>query len=138
VASALPIIATALWMLGRTWRKQLRLRGAAPQHATGQIVVFGLSGGLIPCSAAITVLVLCLQVNQIWLGVALVLRFSIGLAITLIAAGMTAAIGMHHFSRRWPGFGELAERVPYLSGILMIGLGLYFGLQGWLSIPAIL
>ena len=114
---------------GRTRREQLRLGGAAPPRATGRIVVFGLSGGLIPCSAAIAVLVLCLQVNQIWLGVALVLCFSIGLAITPIAAGMNAAIGMHHFSHRWPGFGELAQRVPYLSGILMIRLGLYVGWQ---------
>ena len=171
MASAVLIIAIALWMLWRTWREQRRLRAAAQQHAhhhdhgqhhahrdahelahadeirrrfasgnvtTGQIVMFGLSGGLIPCSAAIAVLVLCLQVNQIWLGVALVLCFSIGLAITLIAAGTIAAIGMRHFSRRWPGFGELAQRLPYLSSIVMIGLGLYVGWQGWMSVPTAL
>jgi nickel/cobalt transporter (NicO) family protein len=171
MASAVLIIATALWMVRRTWREQLRLRGAARQHAhhhdhghhhaardshemghaneirrrfpsgnvtTGQIVMFGLSGGLIPCSAAIAVLVLCPQVNQIWFGVALVFCFSIGLAITLIAAGMTAAIGMRHVSRRWPGFGELAQRLPYLSSIVMIGLGLYVGWQGWVSVPTTL
>jgi len=81
---------------------------------------------------------LCLQVNQIWLGVALVLCFSIGLAITLTAAGMIAAIGMRHVSRRWPAFGELARRVPYLSSIVMIGLGLYLGWQGWISVPTTL
>ena len=59
----------------------------------GQIVMFGLSGGLIPCSAAIAVLVLCLQVNQLWLGIALVACFSIGLALTLMAAGVVGAIG---------------------------------------------
>ena len=117
---------------------EIRRRFASGNVTTGQIVMFGLSGGLIPCSAAIAVLVLCLQVNQIWLGVALVLCFSIGLAITLIAAGMTAAIGMRHLSRRWPGFGEVAERVPYLSSIVMIGLGLYLGWQGWMSVPTTL
>jgi ABC-type nickel/cobalt efflux system permease component RcnA len=70
---------------------QTRRRFASGNVTTGQIVMFGLSGGLIPCSAAIAVLVLCLQVNRIWLGVALVLCFSIGLAITLVAAGMIAA-----------------------------------------------
>ena len=171
MASAILIIAIALWMLWRTWREQRRLRAAAQKHAhhhdhghhhahrdahelahadeirrrfasgnvtTGQIVMFGLSGGLIPCSAAIAVLVLCLQVNQIWLGVALVFCFSIGLAITLIAAGMIAAIGMRHVSRRWPGFGELAQRLPYLSSIVMIGIGLYVGWQGWMSVPTTL
>ena len=100
--------------------------------------MFGLSGGLIPCSAAIAVLVLCLQVSQIWLGVALVLCFSIGLAVTLIAAGMIAAIGMRHVSSHWSGFGELARRAPYFAGIVMIGLGLYVGWQGWMSVPTIL
>jgi len=161
------IIAIALWMLARTWREQLRLRGQVRQHAhdhdhghhhtqqdahelahadeirrrfasgnvtTGQIVMFGLSGGLIPCSAAIAVPVLCLQVNRIWLGVALVLCFMIGLAITLIAAGMIAAVGMRHFSRRWSGLGELAQRLPNLSSIVMIGLGLYVGWQGWTGV----
>jgi nickel/cobalt transporter (NicO) family protein len=113
-------------------------RLASGNVTNGQIVMFGLSGGLIPCSVAIAVLVLCLQVNQIWLGVALVLCFSIGLAITLTAAGMTGAAGMGHLSRRWPGFGELAQRVPYPSSILMIGLGLYVGWHGWMNVPTIL
>jgi len=113
---------------------EIRRRFASGNVTTGQIVMFGLSGGLIPCSAAIAVLVLCLQVNRIWLGVALVLCFMIGLAITLIAAGMIAAVGMRHFSRRWSGLGELAQRLPNLSSIVMIGLGLYVGWQGWTGV----
>jgi nickel/cobalt transporter (NicO) family protein len=104
---------------------KIRRRFVSGNVTTGQIVMFGLSGGLIPCSAAIAVLVLCLQVNQIWLGIALVLCFSIGLAITLIAARMIAALGMRGLSRRWSGLGELAQRLPYLSSIVMIGLGVY-------------
>jgi len=81
------------------------------------------------------VLVLCLQVSQIWLGVGLVFCFSIGLAITLIAAGIIAAVRMHHFSRRWSSFGQPAQRAPFLSSIPMIGLGLYVSWQGWMSVP---
>jgi nickel/cobalt exporter len=66
------------------------------------------------------------------------LCFSIGLAITLIAGGMIAAIGMRHVTRRWSGFGELAQRLPYLSNIVMIGLGLYLGWKGWMSVPTTL
>ena len=101
---------------------------------TGQIVMFRLSGGLIPCSAAIAVLVLCLQVNRIWLGVALVLSFSIGLAITLIAAGMIAAVGMRHFFAPLVGLGRICPTPAYLSSIVMIGLGLYVGWQGWMGV----
>jgi len=84
------------------------------------------------------VLVLCLQVSGIWLGVALVLCFSIGLAVPLIAAGSIAAIGVRHVSQHWPAFGELAQRAPYLSGIVMIGIGAYTGLRGWISVPSAL
>jgi hypothetical protein len=67
--------------------------------------------GLVPCSAAVAVLALCcLQVNEILLGIALVLCCSAGMAMTLTAAGMTAAVATHHVSRRWSGFGALAPR----------------------------
>jgi nickel/cobalt transporter (NicO) family protein len=110
---------------------EIRHRFASANVTTGQIVMLGLSGGLIPCSAAIAVLALCLQINQLWLGIALVACFSIGLAATLVAAGMVAAVGMRHVSRRWSGWGDLARRAPYLSGIVMIGVGLYVGWEGW-------
>jgi len=88
---------------------KIRRRFVSGNVTTGQIVMFGLSGGLIPCSAAIAVLALCLQVNHIWLGIALVLCFSIGLAITLIAAGMTAALGMPSLAPL-AGFGRACRR----------------------------
>ncbi|MDE8376872.1 sulfite exporter TauE/SafE family protein, partial [Klebsiella pneumoniae] len=74
---------------------------------TGQIIVFGLTGGLIPCPGAITVLLLCLQLKRLTLGAVLVLCFSIGLAITMVVSGVIAAISVRQVSKRWSGFGEL-------------------------------
>ena len=102
---------------------------------TWQIVLFGLTGGLIPCPAAITVLLLCLQLKEITLGFALVLCFSIGLAITLVAVGAAAALSVRHATRRWSWFGEVARRAPYLSGALIVLVGLYVGYHGWASLP---
>jgi len=68
----------------------------------------------------------------VWLGAALVMCFSIGLAITLIAAGITGAVGMQLIAHRWSGFGE---RAPYLSGAVMIAVGVYVGWQGWIGVP---
>jgi nickel/cobalt transporter (NicO) family protein len=96
------------------------------------------SGRVDPVLSCDHMLVLCLQVNQIWLGGAVVLCFSVGLVITLTAAGIIAAAEIGHFSRRWPGFGEFALRVPYLSGIVMIALGLYVSWQGLISVPTAL
>ena len=190
VASAIMIIAIAVWMLVRTWRGQLLEKRAAEhshhsqhghghdhshchghghhargnqdhdhrgldvnapgfqdaherEHAdtirrrftdrtvtTGQIIAFGLTGGLIPCPAAITVLLLCLQLREVTLGVALVLCFSIGLAIVMVATGAAAAFSVNHVGRRWAGFETFARRAPYFSGALIVCVGLYIGWQG--------
>jgi nickel/cobalt transporter (NicO) family protein len=55
-----------------------------------------------------------------------------------VAAGIVAAVGTRHASRRWPGLGDLARRAPYLSGIVMIGVGLYVGWEGWTSVSVAL
>ena len=91
---------------------------------------FGLTGGLIPCPASITVLLLCLQLKKVALGATLVLCFSIGLAITMVASGALAALSVKHVSKHWGGFGEFARKAPYFSGVLIVLVGLYVGYQG--------
>ena len=109
------------------------------RHVTNwQIALFGLTGGLIPCPAAITVLLLCLQLKQFSLGAMLVVCFSVGLALTLVCSGVIAAIGMRHASKRWAGFGAFAQKAPYASGALLILLGLvvaYHGLHALQMLP---
>ena len=105
--------------------------GGQKSVTTGQIIMFGLTGGLIPCPAAITVLILCLQLKQISLGIALVLCFSIGLAITMVTAGVAAAISIKHISNRWSGFSTFAKRAPYFSSALIIAIGVYMAYQGF-------
>lgn len=112
----------------------IRHRFANRKVTTWQIVVFGLTGGLIPCPASITVLLLCLQLKQVALGATLVLAFSIGLALTLVTVGAAAAFGARHASSRFPWFGEIARRAPYLSGGLIILVGLYTGYHGWVAL----
>ncbi|MCP2071504.1 UNVERIFIED_ORG: nickel/cobalt exporter [Pseudomonas lini] len=120
----------------RAHANDIRKRFTNREVTTGQIVVFGLTGGLIPCPAAITVLLLCLQVKEVALGGMLVLSFSIGLAITLVTVGAAAAIGARQASNRWPWLGSVARRAPYLSSVLIIGVGLYVGIHGWNGLNA--
>ena len=114
----------------RAHAQQIRERFSSREVTTGQIVTFGLTGGLIPCPAAITVLLLCLQLKEITLGAGLVLCFSIGLALTLVLSGAVAAIGVRHVSKKWSGFAELARRAPYISSGLILLVGLYVGYHG--------
>ena len=111
---------------------QIQSRFAGREVTTGQIVMFGLTGGLIPCPASITVLLLCLQLKKIALGATLVLGFSIGLALTMVASGVVAALGVKHLSRHVGSgrFSELAAKAPYFSGVLILLVGLYVGYQG--------
>jgi nickel/cobalt exporter len=114
----------------------IRTRFSDRQVTTGQIVMFGLTGGLIPCPASITVLLLCLQLKQFALGAVLVLCFSIGLAITLVTVGVAAALSLRHVSQRFSWFGTLARRAPYLSSVLIIIVAFYVAYQGWMGLTS--
>lgn len=112
----------------------IRKRFTNREVTNGQILLFGLTGGLVPCPAAITVLLLCLQVKEVALGAVLVLCFSIGLAITLVSVGAAAAIGARKASSRFPWLSSAARRAPYLSSLLIICVGIYVGINGWIGL----
>lgn len=114
----------------------IRRRFADQNVTTWQIVIFGLTGGLIPCPAAITVLLLCLQLKQIPLGAVLVLCFSIGLAITLVSVGAIAALSVKHANKRFPWLSTAAARALYFSGVLIIAVGLYVSYHGLTGLQA--
>jgi nickel/cobalt exporter len=113
----------------------IRRRFAGGDVTTGQIVIFGLTGGLIPCPGAITILLLCLQLKQITLGAVLVLCFSIGLALTMVTSGVIAALSVKQMSKRWSGFGEIVRKAPFVSGGVILLIGVYIGVNGWLALP---
>lgn len=80
-------------------------------------------------------LLLCLQLKRIALGATLVFCFSIGLALTMVSSGVIAAISVRHVSKRFKGFGKLANRAPYLSGAMIVAVALYVG---WTGLKALL
>lgn len=119
----------------RAHAEDIRRRFANRDVTTTQIVLFGLTGGLIPCPAAVTVLLLCLQLKEIPLGFTLVLCFSIGLAITLVTVGAVAALSVRHATTRWSWFGDVVRRAPYFSSALIAAVGIYVAWHGWSGLP---
>jgi len=115
----------------RAHAADIKRRFAIRDVTTGQIILFGLTGGLIPCPAAITVLLLCLQLKKISLGASLVLCFSIGLALTMVISGVVAALSVRHVGKHWSGFGAFARKAPYFSSTVIIVVGLYVLHSGW-------
>ena len=119
----------------RAHAEDIRRRFAGRSVTTGQIVLFGLTGGLIPCPGAITVLLLCLQLKRLVLGSVLVLCFSIGLALTMVTSGVIAALSVKYAERRFAGFGGLVRKAPYASGLIILAIGAYLAVQGWWGLP---
>ncbi|MCA1177752.1 MULTISPECIES: nickel/cobalt efflux protein RcnA [unclassified Pantoea] len=115
----------------RAHAEDIRRRFDGREVSNLQILLFGLTGGLIPCPAAITVLLLCLQVKQFSLGAVLVVCFSIGLALTLVTVGVGAALSVRHVTRRWKGFADIARRAPYFSSALIAIVGVYMMFHGY-------
>ena len=121
----------------RAHAQEIAQRFASGHATNGQILVFGLTGGLIPCPASITVLLLCLQLKQVALGATLVLSFSVGLALTMVASGVLAAWSVGQATRRWSGFGTWAAKAPYISTVLMLLLAAWMAGEGWHGLQAL-
>ncbi len=102
---------------------------------TGQVVLFGLTGGLLPCAAAVTVLIVCLQLQKFWLGVAMVGAFSFGLALTLVAVGVVTAWGAGQAAKRFSGLDRWSRRMPFLSSALVALIGIFMLASGWTHLP---
>ena len=118
----------------RAHANDIQRRFQGKEVTNGQILLFGLTGGLIPCPAAITVLLICIQLKAFTLGATMVLCFSLGLAITLVTVGVGAAISVQQAAKRWSGFNTLARKAPYFSSALIGMVGIYMGIHGYLGI----
>ncbi|MGA4582458.1 nickel/cobalt efflux protein RcnA [Enterobacter hormaechei] len=114
----------------RAHAQDINRRFNGKEVTTGQIALFGLTGGLIPCPASITVLMICLQLKHFALGATLVFSFSIGLALTLVASGAIAALSMKHAAKRWPGFSAFSRKAPWISAALIAVVGIYMSIHG--------
>lgn len=115
----------------RAHAKDIERRFTRTEVSNTQIVLFGLTGGLIPCPAAITVLLICIQLKALTLGATLVLGFSIGLALTLVAVGVGAAVSVRQATKRWSGLNRLINKAPYLSSALIAIVGVYMAIHGY-------
>ncbi|HEY8612607.1 MAG TPA: nickel/cobalt efflux transporter [Roseomonas sp.] len=89
--------------------------GTGPTASNGQVIAFGLSGGLIPCPAALVVLALCLNVGAVGLGIATVAAFSIGLAIVLVGVGLAASLALRVAGEAAPRLAAWGRHLPWLS-----------------------
>lgn len=98
-----------------------------------RLLVLGMTGGMIPCPAALVVLLSALTLHRTAFGLLLIVAFSIGLAAVLIAMGLTAVYAGRAMSRL-PFDAPLIQRwLPMASALLISGLGCGIAVRGLLA-----
>lgn len=99
-----------------------------------QLFTLGITGGIIPCPAALVVLLSAVALHRIALGMFLIFAFSVGLAAVLIAFGMLIVYA-RGFMSRIKMDGPLTQRwLPAMSSAFMIVLGLLLTAQAVSSV----
>jgi len=91
-----------------------------------QLLALGVSGGIVPCPAALVVLLSAVSMQRIGLGLLLICAFSTGLAVVLVAVGMLMVYA-RRFMSRFRGEERIITRwLPLASSafILLVGVGL--------------
>lgn len=102
---------------------------AVPEAITWRsLIALGVSGGLVPCPDAIAILLVAVAINRILLGLALILSFSLGLAVVLIVIGLLMVNSRRLFDR-FDAFSRFAPIMPIVSAavVLVLGLALTYG-----------
>ncbi|WP_082696108.1 sulfite exporter TauE/SafE family protein [Aquitalea pelogenes] len=114
--------------------EEIARRFAGKTVSNGQIALFGLTGGLMPCPASVTILLICLQLKRVALGLTMVASFSIGLAISLVSVGVVAAWGARRLGEKFHQLDGTIRRLPYLSSLMMVVIATVMMLQGGLQL----
>jgi len=94
--------------------------------STRQLLILGIMGGIVPCPAALVVLLSAVALHRIALGFFLIVAFSFGLAAVLIGIGLLM-VHAGRFVSRWNPDSQMVRRhLPLVSAafITIIGVAL--------------
>ena len=92
----------------------------------------GLAGGLVPSPSALVVLLAAIALGRVPFGIALVVAYGVGLALTLVAAGVLL-VRFESGIRQWAGRLDTPARarvavvtnaLPLVSGVAIGGAGI--------------
>ena len=97
----------------------------------------GMAGGLVPTPSALVVLLGATALGRAWFGVVLVGIYGIGMAATLLAAGMLLVkvqgwLERQYAEARWMTLS--VRLLPVLTAVLLIVGGLSIAVRGAVSI----
>jgi ABC-type nickel/cobalt efflux system permease component RcnA len=92
---------------------------------TGSLIALGASGGLVPCPAALILLLTAISLGRPGFGVLLLLAFSAGLAIVLMATGMVVLYAKNLLPEKHRhSHSPLMQILPVFSAAVIVVIGL--------------
>ena len=129
------------WIFWKNPREEQIKGSAAGSNATStqsvsltQLFTLGITGGIIPCPAALIVLLSAFALHRIGFGFFLIVAFSTGLAAVLIGFGMLMVYA-RRFMGRLQVDGPLTRRwLPIASSAFITVLGLTLAIQALSSV----
>jgi ABC-type nickel/cobalt efflux system permease component RcnA len=107
-----------------------------PLVSRHRLLTLGFAGGLVPTPTAVVVLLGATAIGRAWFGVALVLAYGIGMAATLVAAGLLLArarrrLELRAGTRRVMRYAAL---VPIATAAVVTGSGLWLVARAAISV----
>jgi ABC-type nickel/cobalt efflux system permease component RcnA len=88
-----------------------------------ELCVLGITGGIVPCPAALVVLLSAFSLHRISFGLFLIAAFSVGLASVLVIVGLTMVYAKRLISSRVQTGSSAFRYLPLLSSLFMVALG---------------
>lgn len=101
--------------------------GAGPLSGRS-LLVLGLSGGLVPSTSAVLLLLGAIQLERLFMGGLLILGFGVGMAVALVGTGVGIVALSRRAERRFDAHAwaqRLAANLQPIAGVVMLGVGGY-------------
>jgi ABC-type nickel/cobalt efflux system permease component RcnA len=92
------------------------------EHDTRSLLGVGIAAGILPCPSALVVLLSAIALHRVGFGLALILAFSVGLALTISSIGLLAVLARRTFGRLSLD-GRVVGLLPAASALLILGVG---------------
>jgi len=99
-----------------------------------ELLALGVTGGIVPCPAALVVLLSAFSLHRIGFGLFLITSFSLGLAIVLVIIGLTM-VYTKRFMSRFQTSSPMLRYLPLLSSSFMVILGIGIAVSAFTSSP---
>ena len=107
---------------------------AARELSLSGLFALGITGGIVPCPAALVVLLGALAFHRVAFGLFLIVAFSAGLAAVLISLGL-AMVYAGRFMSRFAAQGPLTQRwLPLASSAVITVIGVTLTLQSLVTV----